>query len=53
MHIKRALLYPEKYPTQEYYPFNQDLFTQTRTFALDKPVTLLVGENGTGKSTLL
>jgi predicted ATPase len=53
MHIKRALLYPEKYPTREHYPFDKDLFTQTRSFPLDKPVTLLVGENGTGKSTLL
>ena len=53
MHIKRAVLYPEKYPTNECYPFDKDLFTQTRSFALDAPVTLLVGENGTGKSTLL
>jgi len=53
MHIKRAVLYPEKYPTNECYPFNLDLFTQTRSFAFDAPVTLFVGENGTGKSTLL
>lgn len=53
MHIKRALLYPERFPTEDIYPFNQELFRQTRTFSLDAPVTLFVGENGTGKSTLL
>jgi predicted ATPase len=53
MHIQRALLFPEKYPTDAFYPFNQELFTRTRSFALDAPVTLFVGENGTGKSTLL
>jgi predicted ATPase len=53
MHIRRAVLYPEKFPTDAIYPFNQELFRQTRTFPLDAPVTLFVGENGTGKSTLL
>lgn len=53
MHIKRALLYPDKYPANDCYPFNQALFARTPSFALDSPVTLFVGENGTGKSTLL
>ncbi len=53
MHIRQALLYPEKFPTEESYPFNQELFRKTRSFDLGTPVTLFVGENGTGKSTLL
>jgi predicted ATPase len=53
MHIKRALLFPEKYPTQESYPFNQEIFRKSRSFPFEAPVTLFVGENGTGKSTLL
>jgi predicted ATPase len=35
------------------FPFNIPLFEQLDTVAFDKRVTLFVGENGTGKSTLL
>lgn len=53
MHINKVKLHSEKYPTKEYYPFNLPLFHETREIAFDSPVTLFVGENGTGKSTLL
>lgn len=53
IHLKSVTLLPEKYPTRENYPFCLPLFHQTRQIAFDTPVTLLVGENGTGKSTLL
>jgi predicted ATPase len=53
MHLKRAILFPEKFPTQEHYPFNLHTFRQTRIVDLNSPVTFFVGENGTGKSTLL
>lgn len=53
MHLKRILLFPEKYPTDKYYPFNKRIFRETRSLELDSPVTLFLGENGTGKSTLL
>jgi len=53
MHLKRALLFPDKYPTQESYPFNQEIFHESRSFEFDRPVTFFVGENGTGKSTLI
>ena len=53
MHIKKVVLHPEKYPTGEHYPFNLPLFQETREVKFDTPVTLFVGENGTGKSTLL
>lgn len=53
MHLKCVNLHPEKYPTKDCYPFNLDIFHQAKSIALSAPVTLFVGENGTGKSTLL
>ncbi|MBN1993792.1 MAG: AAA family ATPase [Anaerolineae bacterium] len=53
MHIKKVTLLPEKYPTTEHYPFNQPVFHQTKSITFYTPVTLFVGENGTGKSTFL
>ncbi len=53
MHLKRVTLHPDRYPTREYYPFTLDLFHKTRELDFTTPVTLFVGENGTGKSTLL
>jgi predicted ATPase len=53
MHLKTVTLHPEKYPTDKHYPFNLSLFRETPRIGFDAPVTLFVGENGTGKSTLL
>ncbi|MFH1124215.1 MAG: AAA family ATPase [Pseudomonadota bacterium] len=53
MHLKRILLFPEKYPTDEYYPFNKNIFRKATAIDLHSPVTFFLGENGTGKSTLL
>ncbi len=53
VHLKSVSLFPEKYPTDEHYPFNLRLFHETPRLEFDSPVTLFVGENGTGKSTLL
>jgi predicted ATPase len=52
-HIKSVTLLNEKFPTGEDYPFSLPIFNQTRELAFDTPITLFVGENGTGKSTLL
>lgn len=52
-HIKSVTLLHEKYPTRDHYPFSLPIFSQTRCLEFDTPVTLFVGENGTGKSTLL
>ena len=53
MHLKRVTLRPDRYPTRDCYPFNLDVFHQTKSIAFSSPVTFFVGENGTGKSTLL
>ena len=38
---------------EDVFPFNLPLVRATRELAFHRPVTFLVGENGTGKSTLL
>jgi len=53
MHLKKVIFSPEEYPTGHYYPFNQDVFKTTGAIDFHSPVAFLVGENGTGKSTLL
>jgi len=53
MHLKSIRLQADKYPTNDYYPFNLPIFQQTEILTFKKPVTFFVGENGTGKSTLL
>jgi predicted ATPase len=53
MHLKSVTLCPETYPTRDCYPFSLQVFQQTGRIELPSPVVLFVGENGTGKSTLL
>jgi len=53
MHLKKVTLLPKKYPNKEYYPFNLPTFHETKTIVFQAPVSIFVGENGTGKSTLL
>lgn len=53
MHLKNIIFYPEKFPIQDRYPFNLPLYQQMKQLPITTPVTLFVGENGTGKSTLL
>ena len=53
VHLKSVTLHPERYPTRERYPFSVPVLQQTRRLSLDAHVTLFVGQNGTGKSTLL
>lgn len=53
MHLTKVSLQSERYPTQEHYPFSLPIFRQTKELTFTRPVTFLVGENGTGKSTLL
>jgi predicted ATPase len=53
MHLKKIMLFPEKYPSLNHYPFNHRIFQMTTGLEFTAPVTFFVGENGTGKSTLL
>jgi len=53
MHLNNLTLLHEEYPTNDYYPFNLQVLRQTRKIEFLSPVTFFVGENGTGKSTLL
>jgi predicted ATPase len=49
----RVTLHHEKYPTDCHYPFTLPVFHHTKQLLFECPVTFFVGENGTGKSTLL
>jgi len=53
VHLNRVILLSEQYPTTDHYPFNLSVLQRTRELTFSLPVTFLVGENGTGKSTLL
>jgi predicted ATPase len=53
MHIKQVRILPDKFPTLDSYPFNLEVLRKTPAIQFKSPVTFFVGENGTGKSTLL
>jgi predicted ATPase len=52
-HLSRVTLCPDLYPTREQYPFNLPVFQGAYSLDFRGAVTFFVGENGTGKSTLL
>lgn len=53
MHLRRVVLKPETYPRRTRYPFDLPALRGTTCVDLDSPVTLLVGANGSGKTTFL
>ena len=53
MHLKRIKIDSERFPTKDCYPFNLEIFQKTKELKLTQPLTFFIGENGTGKSTLL
>ena len=53
MHLEKVHIVQDRFPTLKYYPFDLDLLRKTTTLDFQTPVTFFVGENGTGKSTLL
>lgn len=52
-HISSVTLHHDKFPCNSHYPFSLPIFNRTKQLTFEAPVTFFVGENGTGKSTLL
>lgn len=53
MHLKSVRIHADQFPTRDCYPFQLEVMQNTPEILFQSPVTLFVGENGTGKSTLL
>ncbi|MBN1636822.1 MAG: AAA family ATPase, partial [Deltaproteobacteria bacterium] len=53
MHLDHIIINQNKFPTRKHYPFNLKIFQETKEIVLGSPVSFFIGENGTGKSTLL
>jgi predicted ATPase len=53
MYLIQVRFNSEDYPTDRFYPFNVPILRKTTELTFSKPVAFFVGENGTGKSTLL
>jgi predicted ATPase len=52
MYLQGVYSVPERIPGEDRFPYNLP-FVRGLDLSLDRPVTFFVGENGTGKSTLL
>lgn len=53
MHLNRVTIRHDLFPVRDQYPFNLGVLQGSDGLEFKTPVTLLVGENGTGKSTFL
>jgi predicted ATPase len=53
MHLRKVEIVHKRFPTRDFYPFNLEILNKTGSIEFDKPATFFVGENGTGKSTVL
>lgn len=52
-HLHKVIIESGQFPVTDRYPFNLELFHASEAIRFDTPVTFFIGENGTGKSTLL
>src|ERR1700719_4293786 len=52
-YLRRIWLEPSRIANREAYPFCLPLFRDEFELSFDRAITIIVGENGTGKSTLL
>jgi predicted ATPase len=53
VHLRKITLKSHQFPVRDCYPFNLELFSNGEPLVFTKPLTFFIGENGTGKSTLL
>ena len=53
MYLRSVAFHAKEFPTKKYYPFSLSIFHRTEGIRFGTPVSIFVGENGTGKSTLL
>ena len=52
-YLKRLWLDPSRVPDREAYPFCLPFLRDDFSISFERAITIIVGENGTGKSTLL
>ena len=53
IYLNQAAIHRENFPVTDLYPFNLEIFQNTGAIPFDRDITFFIGENGTGKSTLL
>jgi len=53
IYLKQVNIHSQKFPVLTFYPFNLEILQHSETIEFNKPITFFIGENGTGKSTLL
>jgi predicted ATPase len=53
MYLLRVQIQSERFPTRRCYPFNIPTISETQALAFRRPVAFFLGENGSGKSTVL
>jgi predicted ATPase len=53
MHLRGITILSQEFPDRNSYPFNLSVLQKTESLSFTRPVTFFVGQNGTGKSTLL
>ena len=52
-YLKRVSVLPDRVPEDRSYPFDLPWFSEAFELSFEAPVTIIIGENGTGKSTLI
>ena len=53
MYLRKVEINSDGFPTQRCYPFNIPIIGEPVELTLTRPITFFVGENGSGKSTVL